>query len=317
MAISSILIQGAAGFVGQSLLPMLIQRKGIERIFLVDRKPIPQKLIASCSCFQVEVYYFVNDSLLEIDLPVQPDIVISLAGMTNVDEALQNPKSAFDSNISIAINLGEWLRLQRTNIRLIYVSSDEVLGETFLPLQETAPLNPTQPYSASKAAAEIVLHNYRDVYKLNVVTLRSCNLIGGHLRARKLLPVSVKSILLDKPVPIYDDAFAKREWMAVEDLCEAIFCLMDERVEAGVYHAASGIHLTISQVLDVISDALGVPIEQQLITGRLVHDKCYATASNKLHALGWKPKYDPRKSIADAARQLMNPALLAEFKFEV
>jgi len=317
MSTSSILIQGAAGFVAQTLTPMLSRLKGIEHLMLVDRKPIPEKLKGALSQYPVEIYYFVEDNIVNLTLPVQPDIVISLAGMTDVDQALMNPNFAFCSNTSIAINIGEWLRLQPKNIRLIYVSSDEVLGETFFPLTESAPLNPTQPYAASKAAAEIILHNYRDVYKLDVVTLRSCNLIGENLRARKLIPVTVKSILLNKPVSVYDDGSAKREWMAVEDLCDAILCLLGENIHPGIYHASSGVHLTIRQVLDIISNELNVPIEQKFTTGRLIHDRCYATDSKKLRGLGWAPKIDPSKSIADAARQMANTALLGDFNFEV
>lgn len=317
MSISSILVQGAAGFVAQSLIPMLSQLKGVEHLMLVDQKPMPDKLKEMLSHYPVEVNYFVNNNLLELDLPVQPGAVISLAGMTNVDSALINPKFAFDSNISIAINMGEWLRLQPKRIRLIYVSSDEVMGETFSPLRETAPLNPTQPYSASKAAAEIILHNYRDVYNLNVITLRSCNLVGEQLRARKLIPVTIKSIMLKKPVPVYDDGSAIREWMDVTDLCDAILCLLDESVHPGIYHASSGVHLTIRQVLDIISTELNVSIEQKFIMGRIVHDQCYATDTEKLRALGWAPKIDPCKSIANAVRKMADPALLSEFKFEV
>lgn len=314
---SSILVQGAAGFVAQSLIPMLTQLKGVEHLMLVDTKPMPEQLKLILSRTHVEVNYFVNNSLLELVLPAQPDIVICLAGMTNVDHALLNPKFAFDSNIAIAINIGEWLRLQPQKTRLIYVSSDEVVGETFSPLTETAPLNPTQPYSASKAASEIVLHSYRDVYHLDVITLRSCNLIGEHLRAKKLIPVTMKSIMLKKSVPVYDDGSAKREWMDVRDLCEAILCLLDKNVPPGIYHASSGIHFTIHQVLDIISKELNVSIVQRFVAGRQVHDQCYSTNSEKLRALGWTARFDPHQSIANAVRKMADPALLAEFKFEV
>jgi dTDP-glucose 4,6-dehydratase len=230
--------------------------------------------------------------------------VISLAGVTNVDTALENPELAFRANIGIAIDLVEWLRLRPDRPRVVYISTDEVLGESWVALPEDAALKPTQPYAASKAAAELILHNYRDVYGLDVVTLRSCNLIGGQQRARKLIPVAVASLLEARPVPIYGRGTQMREWLAVEDLCDAVLAVLGRGVPSGVYQAASGVHLSVHEVVRIVAEAMGRTPKKIEVRDRPVHDRCYAMQSCRLRNYGWAPAIDPRHAIAAAAREL-------------
>ena len=309
-----ILVQGAAGFVAHYLLSRLVNG-GYRYFILVDIKPIPGNILSYIKNIDAHVVTYEYSSLLNLPINLEYDIAISLAGLTDVDIGLVHPKDAFNANINIAIELGEWLRKSNPQTRLIYMSSDEVLGESFVPLPEDAPLRPTQPYAASKAAAEVVLHNYRDVYKLNIVTVRSCNLVGGYQRARKLIPVTVKNLLLSKPVPIYGNGEHMREWMSVNDLCEAIVGLMNSSVPCGVYQAASGTHLSVMEVVEIVSKAIGLPLKTRQVNGRLIHDKCYAMMTTRLQSVGWQPKIDPRQAIAQAAHEMANLAFLNEFPF--
>jgi dTDP-glucose 4,6-dehydratase len=186
----------------------------------------------------------------------------------------------------------------------VYVSSDEVLGEAFVALPESAPLRPTQPYAASKAAAEIILHCHRDVYGLSLVTLRSCNLVGPGQREPKLIPVAVRALLEGNPVPIHGSGEQLREWLAVEDFSTAILMLMDPSVPAGVYQASSGVHLSVFQVVECVARELKTPPSAVHVTDRMVQDGCYAMSAARLHGLGWRPQHDPIKAIGAAARAL-------------
>jgi dTDP-glucose 4,6-dehydratase len=247
------------------------------------------------------------------DLP-RTDLVVSLAGITDVDQALRDPGRAFAGNINIAIDLCEWVRRKQPGARVIHLSSDEVLGESRTPLPETAPLRPTQPYAASKAAAELIINNYKAVYSLDLIILRSCNLIGGRQRARKLIPVAVDHLTRGEPVPVYGSGDHLREWMAAEDLCAAILCLVGAAAAEGTYQAASGIHLSIRDVIGIVAEALGLHPTLAHVAGRAVHDVCYAMDASRLRELGWETRIDPRHAIANAAREMGDAAAAGTFR---
>jgi dTDP-glucose 4,6-dehydratase len=301
-----VLVHGAGGFVAQSLVPSLGASRP-ELLAAVDRRPLAVETTARLR--NAAGIFTQHHTGTLWDVKGAPfDLIVSLAGVTDVDYALRNPAEAFTGNLDIAVELGEWMRTKQPQARLIYLSSDEVLGASIAPLSEDAPPRPTQPYAASKAAAETVLHTYRDVYGLDVITLRSCNLVGGRQRARKLIPVTVQSLVQEEPVPIYGTGRQMREWMAVEDLCSAILRLADRAVPSGIDQAASGVHLDVLQVVGLVAKALGRAPLIRSAPDRLVHDACYAMRTERLRALGWELAVNPAVAIINAARELARAA---------
>jgi len=124
-----------------------------------------------------------------------------------------------------------------------------VLGQSFTPLREGAPHRPTQPYAASKAAAEVVLHNYRDTYGLNVVTVRSCNLIGGHQRARKLIPTAVAYLTAGSPFRYSVRARTSESGSILKIFATRSPSSLRQPDAAGIYHCSSGVHMTVLEVI--------------------------------------------------------------------
>ncbi|HEX6746950.1 MAG TPA: NAD-dependent epimerase/dehydratase family protein [Longimicrobium sp.] len=309
-----VMVHGASGFVAASLLPLLA-RRSVATISLVDRKPPSPRVIARLREAGSRPHVIVAGSLRNLRVPAAPDVVISLAGITDVDQALDRPAEALAGNVGIAIDLAEWVRRTVPAARLIYMSSDEVLGESTEPLPPDAPLRPTQPYAVSKAAAELVLHNYRDVYGLDVVTLRSCNLVGGRQRARKLIPVAVYNLVHRLPVPVYGDGAQLREWMAVGDVCDAIWALVGRDAPAGVYQASTGVRLSVTDVVTHVASAIGLPLVTRPVADRRVHDRSYSMCSARLREHGWHPRRDPVEAIRKAARDLVPVARARRFPF--
>ena len=210
-----IVIYGAAGFVASTLLsgPSLPPCA----LTLVDHEWIDQSVLDSLGLAGAPVVDVIRSSSLASIVGDEADVLLVLAGQTDVDQALANPAVAFEKNMAIAIESAEWWR-RHPGARLVYLSSDEVLGASQFPLDEDAPLRPTQPYAASKAAAEMALRCYSESYGLELVVIRSCNLVGGRQRARKLIPTAVQNLAVGLPVPIYGDGSHRREYLAVEDL---------------------------------------------------------------------------------------------------
>lgn len=300
---SSVLVHGAAGFVAHSLLPLLVSH-GHKTLVLVDRKRIPSLLVERLRSAGAEIEEVVSDRLTAIRDRNNITSAVCLASSTSVDAALADPAPAIEGNVQVAIDFCEWVRGCRHAVRGIYLSSDEVLGESSVPLAEDSPLRPTQPYAASKAAAEIILNTYREVYKLDLVTLRSCNLVGPHQKEPKLIPVSVRRLMQDLEVPIHGSGEQLREWMAVHDLCQAILVLLNRSLGIGVFQAASSVHLSVNQVVRIVAEALRVTLRTVHVEDRMVQDHCYAMQCERLLGLGWQPIINPGDAIREATLSL-------------
>ena len=297
---TGLVIYGAAGFVASTLLSG--PRLAPHTLTLIDPESIEPSVLDPLSRASGPVRVVRSSSLAGI-VADHADVLLVLAGQTDVDQALADPALAFDTNMAIAIESAEWWR-RHPGVRLVYLSSDEVLGASRLPLDEEAPLRPTQPYAASKAAAEMALRCYSESYGLELVVIRSCNLVGGRQRARKLIPIAVQHLAAGLPVPIFGDGSHQREYLAVEDLCEVIYQAVTRTLPVGIYNCTSGIALRTAEVVEIVAEALGVePISVQ-IKDRLVHDRCYAMDASKLSAYGWKPQVAPADAIAAAAIKL-------------
>jgi dTDP-glucose 4,6-dehydratase len=297
---TGIIIYGAAGFVastlisGHSLPPFALT--------LVDQEPIEQSVLGSLNPVGRPVRAVRSSSLADIAAN-EADALLVLAGQTDVDQALANPALAFEANMAIAIESAEWWR-RHPWVRLVYLSSDEVLGPSRFPLGEDAQLRPTQPYAASKAAAEMTLRCYSESYGLELVVIRSCNLVGGQQRARKLIPTAVQNLAAGLPVPIYGDGSHQREYLAIEDLCDVLFQAVTRALPTGIYNCSSGIALRTVEVVGIIAKALAVEPIMVEVRDRLVHDRCYSMDTSKLKAHGWKPQIAPADAIAAAAIEL-------------
>ncbi|MBL8080245.1 MAG: NAD-dependent epimerase/dehydratase family protein [Anaerolineales bacterium] len=292
-----ILVTGAAGFVGKNLMPILAKEENINHVIFVDKNPIPLNIKNELEQTKLRLTAFLSNKIPVNSATEDVNAIICLAGATSVDAALAEPRKAIDENVALATDLAEWARLVNPSVKIIYMSSDEVLGESYVPLDENAPLKPTQPYAASKAAAEIVLHNYRDVYMLNIATIRSCNLVGAFQKRPKLIPTAVEELMEKRPVPIQGDGNQLREWMAVEDLCRAIILLLQNDVTPQVYQATSGVKISVNDVAKIVAESIGVELKTIQVPDRLVQDRSYAMQAKRLNSLGWYPISDPRDAI--------------------
>ncbi|MEU4237162.1 NAD-dependent epimerase/dehydratase family protein [Actinoplanes sp. NPDC026619] len=284
-----VMIYGAAGFVGTTLLAA--DEPLAERLTLVDQKPImaqPQHAVIQGTALPDEA----------------ADVLLVLAGQTDVDQALADPALAFTANGAIALEAAEWWR-RHPQARVVYLSSDEVLGVADEPLAEDAPYCPTQPYAASKAAAEMTLRCYAESYGMDLIVVRSCNLVGGHQRARKLLPTAVRTLASGLPAPVFGTGRQTREYMAVEDLCEALRLAASGTLPADIYHCSSGTAFTVLDVVEIVAEAVGAPASYEHVADRLVHDRAYAMNPARLRSFGWESRVSPDKAIRRAAQHML------------
>ena len=175
------------------------------------------------------------------------------------------------------------------------VSTDEVygsLGPTGL-FTETTPLDPSSPYSSSKAASDLITLAYERTFGLDVVVTRCSNNYGPFQFPEKLIPLMVANALNDKPLPVYGDGTNVRDWLHVEDHCAALTIALEKGVKGGVYNIGGNSERQNIQIVKAILAALGKPESLiKFVTDRPGHDKRYAIDASKIkRELGWSPKH--------------------------
>ena len=222
------------------------------------------------------------------------DVVVNFAAKTFVDHSIKDPIAFIQSNIVGTYNLLEEAR--KNNVSLyVQISTDEVYGAILEgSYKENSPLNPTNPYSASKAAGDLLVMSYGSTYQLPWIITRTENNYGKFQHPQKAIPVFIKNALKDIPIPVYGDGKHRRMWIRVEDHCSAIIHLIlnDKR---GIYHVAGEQELENIELAHRILDVMGKSHNLiELVPDfniRPGHDRRYALNVEKLKATGWKPKW--------------------------
>ena len=185
--------------------------------------------------------------------------------------------------------------------RYIQVSTDEVYGsipEGFP--AEDAPLNPSSPYSASKAGADLLVQSYAVTYDYPAIVTRCTNNYGPYQFPEKVIPLFVTNLFEDIPVPLYGDGLNERDWLHVEDHCSAIHLLVDAGVLGETYNISADAQLTNLELTKRILALLGKDESLiQPVTDRPGHDRRYAMDSSKMRSLGWAPAHSVDDRLED------------------
>ena len=177
------------------------------------------------------------------------------AAESHVDRSILSPEPAFQTNLRGTFTLLEAARERKTP-RFVHVSTDEVYGSLEPPAEadETFPLRPSSPYSASKAGSDLLALSYLTTYRLPVVVTRASNNYGPYQFPEKLIPLMISNALDDKPLPIYGDGMQVRDWLYVDDHCRASCAVLDKGRDGEIYNIGGNRSLPN---LDVVRDILG------------------------------------------------------------
>ena len=218
----------------------------------------------------------------------KPDAVVHFAAESHVDRSIEDPGVFVQTNIVGTFVLLEECR--RTGARFVHVSTDEVYGSLEFDsprFTERSNLNPSSPYSASKAAADCLVNAYRKTYGLDAVVVHCSNNYGPRQHVEKLVPKTIASIKSGKDMTVHGDGRDVRDWIYVEDCCDAIRMVL-ERGE-GVYNVGAENERTNLEVVETIIRLMGRG--SYVFRGtRLGHDRRYALDNSRLKYLGWRPK---------------------------
>ena len=228
--------------------------------------------------------------------------VINFAAESHVDRSIDAPGDFIHTNVVGTSTLLNAARRHKVR-RFVQISTDEVYGSLGPEgrFTETSPLEPSSPYSASKAAADLLALAFHHTYGMEVVITRCSNNYGPYQFPEKLIPLMIINALADKALPVYGDGLNVRDWIHVEDHCAAIVAALLEGKPGEVYNVGSDGEMRNIEVVKMILAHLGKPESLiQYVTDRLGHDRRYAIDSSKAHReLQWKPRHQHEQGIRE------------------
>ena len=301
-----ILLTGGAGFIGSNLVRFLLRERSDIEIINLDLLTYAGNLANLDDVQGDPRHTFVRgdicDATLVAELVRGVDAVLNLAAESHVDRSIQQPAPFIQTNI-----VGTRVLLDAAwaagVTRFVQVSTDEVYGE--LPwidpeapgpgqpgFSEESPIQPRSPYSASKAAADLLALSYHTTYGMELVIPRSSNNYGPRQHPEKLIPLMATRAMRSDPLPVYGDGLHVRDWIFVEDFCSGILAVLEKGRSGEVYNFGGDAEMTNLQVVRSILHALGA--SEDLITfvpDRPGHDRRYTMDSSKARReLDWEPK---------------------------
>lgn len=297
-----VLITGGTGFVGSNLVPPLIEGEGqIDILARNESADIPE-----------ESSLVLGDVRDLESLPTfKPyDLVIHLAGMVSIQQAVENPTSTFQTNAMGTQNVLERSRIDGVD-RLIYLSSGAVYGDPeYLPIDESHPIQPLHPYASSKLAGEHVVEAYAKTYDLSAITIRAFTLYGPGQQTDNLVPSVISQIKEGKTEILLGNTEPTRDFTYIDDLVTAIQTVMEEPHDTyGLYNVGSGYETSVEDIVNEIVEASGKDIDvKSQPTGRssdIEINRMVADIS-KLEQLGWTPKHNIQSGIQKTFEQFNN-----------
>ena len=290
------LITGGAGFIGSNFIHYLFNKYSDIEIINLDKLTYAGNLDNLKDIEGHPHYKFVKGDICDQEIIDQYmpgcDYVVNFAAESHVDRSIGSPDDFIKTDIYGTFILLECARKYQVK-KFIQISTDEVYGSIDKgSFKETDPLMPSSPYSASKAGADRLAYSYYVTYKLPVIITRCSNNFGPYQYPEKLIPLFVTNALEDKKLPLYGDGKNVRDWIYVEDHCDAIDFIIDKGEEGEVYNIGGGNERNNLEITELILKGLNKP--QGLMTfvkDRPGHDRRYSLDCTRLKNLGWTPKH--------------------------
>jgi dTDP-glucose 4,6-dehydratase len=288
-----LLVTGGAGFIGSNFVHYLVKKHKDWDVTVVDKLTYAGNLDNLKDI--IEKIKFVKEDVCDRrmveKLAKNAEYVVNFAAETHVDRSVVEADSFVQTNVFGTYVLLDICRKSDTT-KFVHISTDEVYG----PIQsgsfkEEDKLNPRNPYAASKGSADLFCRAFFETYGLPVVIARSTNNYGPYQHPEKFIPKTIIYALLNKSIPVYGTGENVRNWLYVEDNCEALEMILRKGRKGEIYNIAGKHEMTNLEALRIVLKALGKPENLvRFVKDRPAHDQRYALNTEKIRDMGWNPK---------------------------
>ncbi|MBO4300128.1 MAG: dTDP-glucose 4,6-dehydratase [Desulfovibrio sp.] len=321
------LVTGGAGFIG-SCYVLYARRHGV-RVINLDKLTYAGNMDNLDALRDDTGHIFVRGDIGNAELvghllqQYHPDAVVNFAAESHVDRSIVDPEAFVRTNVlgtsTLLRVVREWwsglAREEASSFRFLHISTDEVYGTLQVgdkPFAETTPYSPNSPYSASKAAADHLVHAFHETYGLPTLLTNCSNNYGPRQFPEKLIPLMILNALESKPLPVYGKGANIRDWLHVEDHCAAIARVLEagqpgRKYNIGGHSERANLEVVraVCEILDDMSPSVSGPHARLItfVTDRPGHDFRYAIDSTRIEEeLGWKPEYDFDSGLRETVR---------------
>ena len=307
-----IIVTGGLGFIGSNLVKLLIKKNYF--VINIDKVSYASNFYNTKDFSRKKNYKFIKldinnkSKLKKIFNTYRPTAIFNLAAETHVDRSIDGPAEFIKSNIVGVFNLLEIFKefsKKNKKTKLIHISTDEVYGDVLKGRsKENDTYKPSSPYAASKASSDHLVYSYVRTYKLNAMITNCSNNYGPNQHPEKLIPKLIYNIINNKSLPIYGRGKNSREWIFVNDHCEALFKVFKNGTKGEFYNIGSNINSSNFDIAKLLIDISkkkikpGKNVKIKFVKDRPGHDFRYALDSKKiLKKLKWKSKVNLKKGL--------------------
>ncbi|MGD8458427.1 MAG: dTDP-glucose 4,6-dehydratase [Anaerolineales bacterium] len=315
----NVLVTGGAGFIGSNFIEYLFKVESEIQIINLDALTYSGNLENLADISNMDHYIFIHGNICNHELVLslfrkyQIDTVVHFAAESHVDRSILNPKEFMETNVIGTFTLLEsarqaWIEeglSASSPQRFHHISTDEVFGSLKSddpPFTESTLYCPNSPYAASKAASDHIVRSYGHTYNLPFTITNCSNNFGPYQHLEKLIPLAITNAVNGKKLPIYGDGMNIREWLYVEDHCEAIREVLKKGKDGETYLIGGNTQPTNLEVVETICDLLDRKLPEskhiphrsliEFVTDRPGHDFRYAMELEKINReIGWSPKH--------------------------
>jgi len=303
--VTRVLVTGGAGFIGSHFVKVALRAHPDWHIVNLDKLSYAGNLGNLTDLPAPQRHEFVHGDIADHELVGKLwqdgfDIVVNFAAETHVDRSILWADDFIKTDVLGTFTLLEAAR-QLGVKRFIQISTDEVYGSIERgSFTEDSPLNPRNPYSASKAGADRLAFAYFATHNLPVIITRCSNNFGPNQNPEKFIPLFITNALEDKPLPLYGDGRYVRDWIYTADHCAAVDFLIARGLPGDTYNIAGGNEVENIEIAQRICRRLDKPESLiQLVKDRPGHDRRYSLDASKLARLGWEPQHDFTSALND------------------
>ncbi len=304
-----ILVTGGLGFIGSNFCRYTLTKHPDYEIINIDKIGIGANPTNLKDLENEKRYKFIKGNICDSNvlnkLIKKVNAIVNIAAETHVDRSLANPPVFIENNTVGTFTILEAIRKYNNKAKLIHVSTDEIYGEIKEgSFKEHDRPNPSNPYSASKAAADMLVLAYHRTYGLHTIISRCTNNFGPYQFPEKLIPKTIIRASLNLKVPIYGLGRNVRDWIHVLDHCEALDMLLKDGKEGEIYNISSGNEY---ENIEVVKRILKIMDKDEslieFVEDRPGHDVRYSLDSSKIRSeLGWKPKYNFKDALKETVK---------------